>query len=457
MRSEYSECAGMYVKCGGRQDRLGESLGEGAEGAVYRLQGTDGRVAKMFKQRKRAGKQTKLRRMVGDSMISPEDQPDIPWTAWPTEIVSSTADGSFLGYAMPYLDTEEYIDAQRYASQKLRWGKSSRREQYKPAINLTLTVHWLHQHGYAVGDLSEQNVRVNGGTVTLIDCDSYAVEGSDFVGSMEAPRYTPPEGRGESYRSVEQTDRFGVAVHIFQFLMAGFHPYQAVGERAVDGPLPEAIQAGDFPYGGSDSRKLAPPPQAPSFDRLPESVRDGFERSFSRGRKDPTARPSLQDWLRILTDESDFDVGGLGSRDDQEEKNETSTGDERNDKTRKNRERPDSDWQREIRQENSPGQTAATADGDTTVGASARARARGAQRTTATDKDVTEAETEVRDTDDDSDSHWADDIRDDQTDESDSTADQSKADQQSDGGISVPSWVVVTLLVLGILFAILVL
>jgi hypothetical protein len=322
------------------------------------------------------------------------------WTTWPIELVSRADDGSFLGYVMPYLDTDEYIDAQKYASTELRWGKSSRREQYKPAINLVMTAYWLHQNGYAVGDLSEQNVRIDDGTVTLIDCDSYSIEGQEFVGNMEAPRYTPPEGRGESHKGVKRTDRFGVAVHIFQFLMAGFHPYQAVGKQAVDGPLHEAIQRGDFPYGQSSSPELNPPPAAPDFDRLPSSIRRSFEQCFARGRRDPTARPSLQDWLGVLTDESEFDLDGVDT--DSVEKQEKRT----------NR---DSNWQENIREEYTDGHTASTPDNSTGTGTSSTAD--GVSTGTNSSEDE---------------SHWADDIRRNQTAQSDSTAGQSTTDQQSD-------------------------
>jgi hypothetical protein len=393
MSSKFSECAGMEVEIDSEQDQLGECIGEGAEGAVYELNRFNDIVAKVFKKDKRGHKQDKIETMVEKSMVSPEDQTEIPWTAWPIDPVFRPSDGSFLGYVMPYLNTDQHIDAQRYASQNLRWENSSQRQRYKPAINLVLTVYWLHQNGYAVGDLSEQNVRVNDGNVTLIDCDSYSIEGSDFAGQMEAPRYTPPEGRGNTHEGIKQTDQFGIAVHIFQFLMAGFHPYQAVGEHAVEGSLPQAIQQGNFPYGGPQSRNLSPPPRAPDFRRLPKSVRGGFEQCFSKGQNDPKARPSLEEWLAILSKEGGFDVDGIDTSDITFE-----------DEGGKKRDR---DWQEEIRQNPDNRRSGSTAN--TTI-----------NQTTTTTSSV-------------GDSHWADELRDDQTAQSSVGTDKQSASKASAG------------------------
>jgi len=395
MSIEFSECTGMEVEIGSTSDELGESLGEGAEGAVYELKQRDDRAVKIFKEDKRGNKREKIETMVQDSMISPEDQTEIPWTTWPIEVVSRPSDGAILGYVMPYLDTDQHIDAQRYASQNLRWENTSQHQRYKPAINLVLTVYWLHQNGYAIGDLSEQNIRVNDGNVTLIDCDSYSIEESDFAGQMEAPRYTPPEGRGTTHEEIKQTDQFGVAVHIFQFLMAGFHPYQAVGEGAVDGPLPEAIQQGSFPYGRLRSRNIGPPPRAPDFSQLPKPVRRGFEQCFSKGQNNPSARPSLEKWLAILSNEGDFDVGGVDLSD-------VTIEDEK-------RERLDRNWQQEIRQGSGRKQTTSTADPSPTR---------------------TDTTTATSPTDD---AHWADDLRVGQTAPPSDEPDQQPAGQNSSG------------------------
>lgn len=308
METEFTEWSGSTVQVGSTVLQLGECLGEGAEGAVYRLEGTDERVVKVFQDDKREHKEPKLQQMVEDSLVSPSGDTDALWTTWPVELVTQPDGGPFLGYTMPYLDTNRYVDAQRYASKNLQWNQSTQRDRIKPALNLVMTVHWLHENGYAIGDLSEQNIRVSDGSVTLIDCDSYSIEGSDFAGKMEDPRYTPPEGRGTTHEEVVQTDLFGVTVHIFQFLIEGFHPFQAVGDDTVDGPLPEAIENGDFPYGGAVSGEVNPPPPVPAYSGLPKSIQAGFTKCFSSGLHNPRARPSLEKWVAALSKEGNFDV-----------------------------------------------------------------------------------------------------------------------------------------------------
>lgn len=409
METEFTECSGMDVQVGSTAQQLGEFLGEGAEGAVYRLRETDGHVAKIFKADKREGKADKLEQMVGESMTSPSNQTDTLWTTWPEALVTRSDEDTVLGYTMPYLDTDRYVDAQRYASENLRWNQSTRRERIKPALNLVLTVHWLHSNGYAIGDLSEQNIRVNDGIVTLIDCDSYSVKGSEFAGNMEALRYTPPEGRGTNHQEVLQTDLFGVTVHVFQFLMAGLHPFQAVGVDAVDGSLPEAIQNGDFPYGQANTGQLEPPPPAPNYSRLPEEVRTGFRKCFSSGLHDPQVRPSLQQWLAVLSRTGGFDIDGVDTN---------GTVFESTEPQRSNR-----DWQGDIREDSTEASSSAT-------GNPGRAPKNGGQQT-ATTNDARGRQSATRQSDD---IHWADDIRGDTRAEGDADASQGVPSQPAAGG-----------------------
>lgn len=408
METEFTECSGMDVQVGSTVQQLGEFLGEGAEGAVYRLRETDGRVAKIFKADKREGKADKLEQMVGESMTSPSNQTDTLWTTWPEALVTRSDEDTVLGYTMPYLDTDRYVDAQRYASENLRWNQSTQRERIKPALNLVLTVHWLHSNGYAIGDLSEQNIRVNDGIVTLIDCDSYSVKGSEFAGNMEAPRYTPPEGRGTDHQEVLQTDLFGVTVHVFQFLMAGLHPFQAVGADAVDGPLPEAIQNGDFPYGRTSTGQLEPPPPAPNYGRLPEEVRTGFQKCFSSGLHEPRVRPSLQQWLAVLSQTGGFDIDGVDTSGSIFEPTEP--------------QRSNRDWQGDIREDSAEASPSTTGN---------RGRAeKSPGRQTAMKNDSRNRQSAARQSND---THWADEIREDSHAESNADAGRGAPGQPAAG------------------------
>ena len=150
------------------------------------------------------------------------------------------------------------------------------------------------------------------GLVTLLDCDAFHVSGPDgevFHGRTEHPRYAPPEGIGESLPAVERADRFGLAVHLFQLLMAGFHPFQGAGPHSTGGSLAKQIAVHRFPYRRAD-RGVAPPPAAPPYRQLPAAVRSLFERAFVVGKDDPTERPTAADWMARLRELLEAETDG---------------------------------------------------------------------------------------------------------------------------------------------------
>lgn len=292
--------------------RLASRIGGGAEGDVYhvaesvgleRSHSVESSVVKIFKVDRRSDD---LRRKIQVMIAKPPRDPTretraFPSIVWPTEVVEN-ANSEFLGYQMPYLDLEVRKDALRYAREDLGWEQSTWDERYRTAINLATVVTLIHRQGHAIGDLNHQNIYVDGGYVSLVDCDSYHIRGPtrEYTGSTKHKRYCPPTGRGETLADVRDADKFGLGIHIFQLLMGGYHPYQATGSRATSGDFRAAIKETPFPYSNPRPDLLEPPPSAPPYTELPAILRTRFEDCFGPGKRYPEERPTAGTWRQTL-------------------------------------------------------------------------------------------------------------------------------------------------------------
>lgn len=294
-----SELASGKVRtAGGTELELGEELGGGYEGTVFRVKRAD-RAVKLYHEDQRADRERKLRAMIENPPIDPTPHQTI---VWPTALVESIDSGQFLGYEMTYLDLDRYENALTYAYNRLDWEGSHWNDRCKAALNLTRAVALTHVQGHALGDMNHQNILVKGGKVTLIDCDAFDVQGPQryYTGTTEHPRYAPPGGRGDTREAVQFADRFGLGVHIFQLLMRGFHPFQTRGAAATPGTLRQKIEEDPFPYHRPKPGQLEPNRHAPDYSRLPPSVRSLFEACFVAGKTDPAQRPTPATWDETL-------------------------------------------------------------------------------------------------------------------------------------------------------------
>lgn len=290
--------SGKVSTTSGQELRLGQELGGGYEGTVFRVKGSDLAV-KIYHEDQRADREQKLRAMIANPPVDPTPHQTI---VWPTDLVETTDSGRFLGYVMTYLDLDRYENALEYAYHRLTWDRSDWNDRCKVALNLARAVALTHAQGHALGDMNHQNILVKGGKITLIDCDAFDVQGPQryFSGSTEHPRYAPPGGRGNTRQAVQHADRFGLGVHIFQLLMRGFHPFQTRGSAATPGNIKQKIEHDPFPYHQPEPGLLEPNQQAPAYDRLPVQVRSLFEACFVDGKEHPAKRPTPADWDEAL-------------------------------------------------------------------------------------------------------------------------------------------------------------
>lgn len=314
MTEPTDDLTGTVVQIDGADRTVGPELGSGHEGFVYTLEGVDNRVIKTFPESKQPSKKPKVSAMVDAQPADPNrNATGVPAFVWPSALVHDQNSGAFLGYAMPKLDLDQYVDAQKHSRDTLEWGGSAPEKRAQTALNLAAAVGLLHAQGHAIGDLNHQNVLVSDPYVTLIDCDGFHVGGAmqEYAGTTYHPRYSPPTKRNPD-QPLQQTvysDRFGLAVHVFQLLMEGVHPFSAVGDASSAGTDGTRIADNRFPYHDSDPGTLEPPPYAPDYDTLPGDVRDLFQQCFVYGKTRPRHRPSARDWMAVLSDMGNVEIG----------------------------------------------------------------------------------------------------------------------------------------------------
>ncbi|WP_147435203.1 hypothetical protein [Haloarcula sp. Atlit-120R] len=306
----FRDLEGEVVSAGANSLTLGKLLDEGAEGGVYRIKGNSDSVVKIFKEDCRTSKGKKIPAMISERPKDPtHDDKGIRSIIWPEEIVER-ASGEFLGYTMPYLEIDQYCNARRYAREELSWNSSSHEERYGVALNLAYAIASIHFQGHAIGDLNHQNILIRDGYVSLIDCDSFHIDGNSgtYPGEKVFGRYSPPGGRGRNtLKDVRQADLFGLGIHIFQFLMEGFHPYQAQGSDAAGGNFIEAIKENDFPYKDPKPGRLEPHSAVDGkYDQLPDGVKEKFEECFVVGKARGRYRPTASDWVKALNEAGGF-------------------------------------------------------------------------------------------------------------------------------------------------------
>jgi Protein kinase domain len=299
----------------GRPLALGDELGRGGEGAVYKIQGDSRLAVKLFDPRRRSHELwQKIEVMARTAPAGWMGQADHPNLAWVQDVVYLDPGRSdFGGFAMPRLAADSFQEAHIIfdpADRVNRFGGELTWEHLLGAAeNLASVVEAVHQKGHRVGDLRESNVMVGKDTrLTLIDCDSFEIYDEDtgrrFYTRVGTPDYLPPELQQVDFaaRGVERyhADLFALAVLIFKFLMEGAHPFQGQGGPLQHASTPQQkIMLGIFPY-EANADGVTPPPHAPPLRILPPEVARLTRRCFVAGHRHPTERPSAATWHTAL-------------------------------------------------------------------------------------------------------------------------------------------------------------
>lgn len=296
----------MKVKIGDRRCQLGAKIGTGKEGEVYAVKNHSKIVVKKLDSRNRNEKRRKIRWMVDNLPKDPvNDQSRLPSFIWPQNTVSHN--GEFIGYSMPRLKMDKLRNIQKYASDVLSNTPPNKSRRYQMAQNLAIRVGAVHANGHAMGDMHHLNILTEGKDITLIDCDGFHISAgyTDFGGKTTHPRYTiDSRAENDDVKQIQLSDRLGLAIHIFQILMEGSHPFVAVGPDAVTGSIADAMD-NEFPYGNTNSTQVSPPDHAPQYEWIDSSIRNLFKTAFVDGKTNPQDRPTAEEWAISLNEQFD--------------------------------------------------------------------------------------------------------------------------------------------------------
>ena len=297
--------------------RLAPMLAKAGEGVVYGVQSRPGLVAKVFHPdlKDLTDKLGKVSAMIGSPPPDRVQANGFVVLTWPTAMIFDA--GRPIGYLMPRIDTATAVEIHTMSNPSHRADPLPNEPQWtrnatwghlvNTAANLCLAVEVVHRVDAVIGDFQERNILVSDTTqVTLVDCDSMQfidVSGHQFLCGVGRPEFTAPELAGVDLRvaaRAKSSDLFALAIHIHQLLMAGNHPFMR-GTWTGGGEQPDALPLARIgAWAGGPGSPLLTHPAAPPITFLPNEIQRLFIRAFSEGARNPSARPTAQEWRDAL-------------------------------------------------------------------------------------------------------------------------------------------------------------
>ena len=284
---------------------------QGGEGQIFNIIGHPDKVAKLYKPGKiTPDHERKLLKMV----MSPPEQDVLDQIAWPLDVLYNNR--TFVGFVMPKFKLNEDLNViYEYGSSakypEMTWGNKVR-----IAKNLCVVLNAVHEAGHVCGDFNPKNISVdpNSGHITFVDTDSYHITdgGNTYRCNVGMPEYLPREIQVKMHKGLsnaelptfsQATDNFALAVHIFQLMMNGVHPFACAiipSQDSVQFPdMSDSIMKGECPFFKNVPGKQIPK-FAPSADILPDEIKDLFKKAFITGHDHPEERPNAETWYYAL-------------------------------------------------------------------------------------------------------------------------------------------------------------
>lgn len=292
----------------GARYTLGPRLGSGGQGDVFQLK--EGRLAvKLVRRDGRTDAEILRRRL---ERVKRLDLDGLP-LARPLTVLRLPN----LGYIMELLPGTRSLGTLIRPSSPMKsiaawYGETGGlRGRLRVLAALARVMNQLHGRGVAYGDLSPDNVRVNGDpagefSLHLIDCDNLRVESSPDPAWLFTPGYAAPELLAARSGANTLSDLHAFAVVAFECLTC-IHPF--VGDVVADGEpeLEERAFAGKLPWvEDAADRSNATTRGVPRNRVISEKTRQLFDRAFGSGRADPGLRSRFAEWVDVLEQAADM-------------------------------------------------------------------------------------------------------------------------------------------------------
>jgi len=280
---------------------VGDKLGEGGQGAVYRVDYD--------------GKAKALKWYTGKKFKNPEKfyanlenniKVGKPTNAflWPEDLTDH--DGEAFGYIMD-VRPGDYKDFSRFLRGKESFASIT--AMTNAALHITAGFDALHSKGYSYQDLNDGNFFINPKTGAVLICDNDNVsESGKNSGIAGKARYMAPEIVVKHAKPNKYTDRFSLAVALF-ILWTNNHPLEgkaafppcmdANHDKKIYGENPVFIfdpdDKSNIPVQGLNNGAISRWPFLPAY------LQEEFIKAFSKDAlKNPANRIIEQEWLRIF-------------------------------------------------------------------------------------------------------------------------------------------------------------
>lgn len=287
---------------------LGARVGEGGGGVVYGVLDQPQTVAKVFRESVLPLDSRQLDRL--QLLAGLSDPALLGATTIPTVLLYDSS-GRVVGYLMENLYGWRPLHQLYQPKTRLRlfpWATHTHLIQV--ARRMAAAVDAVHRHELVIGDLNEANALVSPeGDVRLIDVDSFQVKTPSGLVPCEVarPEYLAPELHGLSLDDRERfptSDRFGLAVLLFQVLALGRHPFAGRPREADSTPvaLEEAMRRGWFPH-AEDSPLM--PTAGFDWSYLSPRLQKLFLEAFTNA---PDRRPFAAEWVEALAEEEHWQI-----------------------------------------------------------------------------------------------------------------------------------------------------
>src|ERR1700753_3294096 len=281
-----------------------DTLGDGGEAEVYRARIGDAHYALKWYRPEYLAADPRLweRLKVAISSGSPTEQ-----FLWAFDLVSHPRSNAYGGYLMP-IKTPDFVNM---ADLLRRQAEPSFRALSIVGFSLANSFLKLHAAGLCYRDINFGNVFFNPDTGDIRIADTDNVDVNLKPGGIKGtPSFMAPEVAKEEVRPNSMSDRFSLAVVLYQILMIG-HPLK--GKREQDLPCEPSDPDGSMrmctedPVFVFDPSNTSNRPIAGVHDLMlklweiyPQSLRDLFIRAFTRGVRDPEARIMENEWRREM-------------------------------------------------------------------------------------------------------------------------------------------------------------
>lgn len=306
-------------------------LGQGGQGEVYKVSGSDGEYAAKWYHADRClskidanAFRKNLTRNVDNGVPKLSSGDTATQFIWPLRMIAPR-DRSF-GYLMrifpaDYEPLKNVIFMRKRNPEtgeitRLRW--KSWFVCITAGLNITRAFEILHASGLSYQDLNEGGISINmqTGDVLICDCDNVSPDKTN-LGIRGVMEYMAPEVvRGEKLPD-RWTDQYSLAVILFRLFLHD-HPMKGVESKALHNSEQLTQREADIMIYGShphyclaSKNNMNPPDKKFNADvcRLcltyPMALMNAFEQVFTEGINEPQKRLTATEWRKVLLEVRD--------------------------------------------------------------------------------------------------------------------------------------------------------